>query len=144
MADVRVVPFAPTHLAAMRVQERQRTFLDYAPEGLSEQLAARPSITVLAGDTPLLCGGVIELWPGRGLCWAYFAEGIRERMTAVVRAARRFIDANAPARLEMDTEIDHEEGHRLARLLGFRLEAPRMECYYPNGNAGALYVRIRR
>jgi len=143
MPDVRTVPFAPAHLRSMRIQPRQRTFLDFVPAELAEQLADKPSITVIDGEEPLLCGGVIEMWPGRALCWAYFAEGIRERMIAVVRAARRFIQDNAPARLEMDVERDHEEGHRLAPLLGFRLETECMPNYYPNGNAASLYVRIR-
>jgi hypothetical protein len=136
------VPFEAMHAERIRLQPRQRAMAGYATPDHYAKLAAMPAISVLDGDKVLLCAGVIEMWPGRRLCWALLAESIGHRMTACVRAIRRFIVELAVPRLEMDVEIDHAEGHRFARLLGFEVETPRLRRYYPDGSDGTLYVRV--
>lgn len=136
------VPFEPEHAARIALQPRQRAMAGYATPEHYRQLAAAPSFTVLDGDEVVMCGGAFELWPGRRLCWALLAERIGHRMTACVRATRRFLDEVAAPRYELDVERDHAEGHRFARLLGFEVETPQLRAYYPDGSDGTMYVRV--
>jgi hypothetical protein len=140
---VERVPFTPAHAARIRLQPRQLEAAGYASVDHYRKLAATPSIALLDGHNVLMCGGAFEIWPGRAVAWALLAESIGHRMTACVRHVRRFFDEiNAP-RVEMDVAVDHEEGHRFARLLGFELETPRARVYYPDGSDAAIYVRVR-
>jgi len=51
---------------------------------------------------------------------------------------------NCPLRrVEAYVDFEFEPGHRWARMLGFKLEAPRMKCHRPDGGDSALYARIR-
>lgn len=140
---VEVVPFRPEHLQALRVQACQRAMRDATPAAVMVNCARLPSFTALAGGEPLACFGMVPIWPGRAICWAYLAEDIGRRMTAVVRAMRAAIAEHQPARLEMDTPDGFEEGHRMARLLGFRKEVGGLAHYYPDGAAASLYARIK-
>jgi hypothetical protein len=136
------VPFEPAHAERIRLQPRQRAAAGYATPAHYVKLALAPSISVLDGDEVLFCGGVIEMWPGRLLCWALLAESIGHRMIACVRAVRRFMAELDAPRFEMDVEVGHAEGHRFARLLGFELETPRLRAFYPDGSDGTMYVRV--
>lgn len=137
------VPFEPAHAERIRLQPRQVAATGYATPGHYRQLAAAPSFSVLDGDEVLMCGGAFSVWPGRVLCWALLAESIGHRMTACVRHTRQFLGEVAAPRFELDVEIDHAEGHRFARVLGFSPETPRMRSYYPDGSDGTMYVRLR-
>ena len=39
-------------------------------------------------------------------------------------------------------DVDFPEAHRWAKMLGFKMEAERMEAYAPDGRACSLYARI--
>ena len=136
------VPFEPAHAERIRLQPRQREAAGYATPDHYRKLAAAPSFTVLDGDEVIMCAGAFELWPGRRLAWALLAESIGHRMIFCVRTTRRFMVELAAPRYELDVELDHEEGHRFARLLGFEVETPRMRAYYPDGKDGTMYVRV--
>jgi len=136
------VPFEAVHAERIHLQPRQRESAGYATPEHYRQLAAAPSFSVLDGDEVLMCGGAFEIWPGRRLCWALLAESIGHRMTACVRATRRFLAEVGARRYELDVEAGHDEGHRFAKLLGFEVETPRLRAYYPDGSDGAMYVRV--
>jgi len=122
---VKRVPFEAAHAARIRLQPRQHEGASYADRRHYEQLAQTPAFTVLDGDEVLMCAGVLEVWQGRHVCWAMLAEGVGHRMVSCVRHALRFLFEQAPGRYEMDVELGHGEGERLARALGFELETPR-------------------
>lgn len=136
------IPFEPGHAKQIRLQPRQQPAAHLVGDSHYVQLARAPSIAIVDGDEVLMCGGIFEIWPGRAIAWAMLAESIGHRMVSCVRIVRRFFDEQAVARVEMDVEVGHEEGHRFAHLLGFELESPRLRRYYPDGGDGALYVRI--
>jgi hypothetical protein len=140
-SNIRVVPFQPEHTDRIRLQPRQRGWAGSVTPDTLAFLATQPSITVLDGDEVLMCGGWFPLWPGRGAAWSLMAEGIGARMTGVVRAGRKVLDTFNGWRLELDVETDFDEGHRLARLLGFELESPCLSGYYPSGADAAMYVK---
>jgi hypothetical protein len=92
---------------------------------------------------PLGCAGVVHMWQGRGMAWAYLSKyAAEEKFILVHRAVRRFLSACYLQRIEMTVDCDFEPGHRWAKMLGFKMEAERMRAYRPDGGDCALYARI--
>lgn len=141
---VKAIPFKAEHARTMRIQPRQAAWRDSAPDVHFRALEARGAVTVVDGDEILMCGGSIEVWPGRKVVWALMAEGIKHRMTACARITRRFIEGQFTGRMELDVERDHPEGHRFARLIGFEKETDRLKAFYTGGLDGTMYVKVNR
>lgn len=139
---VKRVPFEASHAERIALQPCQHEGASYASRRHYEQLAQTPAFSVLDGDEVLMCAGVIQVWPGRHVCWSMLAESVGHRMVYCVRYALRFLAEQPAGRYEMDVEFGHAEGERLARALGFELETLRMTAFYPNGGDGTLYVRV--
>jgi len=138
----RCVPFEAEHAARIRLQPCQQEGASYASPEHYEHLAKTPAFTVLDGDEVLMCAGSIPVWPGRSVCWAMLAESVGHRMIYCVRHALRFMYTQQPGRYEMDVELEHANGARMAKAMGFELETPRLKSFYPNGGDGAMYVRV--
>lgn len=136
------VPFEAAHAERIRLQPCQHEGASYADRRHYEKLAKTPAFTVMDGDEVLMCAGVLQVWPGRAVCWSMLAEGIGHRMVACVRHALRFLAEQPAGRYEMDVEFGHAEGERMARALGFELETPRLRAFYPNGGDGTMFVRV--
>ncbi len=88
--------------------------------------------TALRGDKPLMCAGLIEMWPGRAQAWALLSADIRLNLLALTRVAAIYLD-NCPYHRV-------EAGVRWAELLGFRREG-RMVKYGPDQADHWLYAR---
>lgn len=140
MADC--VPFRAGHMRAMKVQPSQVEHAKYTGEENFVRLEKTRALTVIDGSEVLACFGMIEVWPGRALLWAFFAQGIGHRMIAVIRRGREFLAEHAVRRYEMDVRADHDEGHRLAQILGFSVECARAPMFYPDGMAATLYSKV--
>jgi hypothetical protein len=50
--------------------------------------------------------------------------------------------AMVKGRLELTVRFDFDEGHRWAKMLGFKVETPVMPFYGPEGEPHSMYVRI--
>jgi hypothetical protein len=142
---MRIVPYRAEHLAALVLQPAQ---IWLAPVVTDEYRAALeragPAFTALAGGRVLGCAGVVEHWPGRGVGWAMLAADIGPRFVALHRAVRRYLERQAPRRLEIAVQRDFAAGRRWALLLGFERETPGgMRGYGPDGATYDLYARIR-
>lgn len=140
-----VVDFKAEHIKQLDVQDAQRYLTPYMTEEEAVALE-RPdwSHTCIDGNRILGCAGIIPLWPGRALAWSYISvHTTGSKFLAVHRAVQRRLDNCYIKRIEMTVDCDFEEGHRWAELLGFVMEAPRMEAYRPDGGACALYARVR-
>jgi len=99
------------------------------------------SYTAVDNGRILACGGVIEHYPGRGEAWAVLDATKPKDFLKVHNAAKRFFDMGLFARTEAVVEIGFEAGHRWLVLLGFKLEAPCMKHYGPDGRDYSLYAR---
>lgn len=87
--------------------------------------------------------GVIPIWPGRAMAYAYLTEHARKnKFVFVHRAVKRFLDGCYIKRIEMAVQCDFKQGNRWASMLGFELEAERMRHYQPDGEDCALYARV--
>lgn len=92
----------------------------------------------------LACAGVVPLWAGRYVAWAYMGRQSGRRMLPITTAVRGYLDALNARRVELTVLVNYEAAHRWAKLLGFTLETPCMPEYGPDGSDHAMYVRIKR
>lgn len=101
------------------------------------------SFSVFRGEEVLLCGGVFDYWPGRAEVWSFLSVDAGKHFVALTRVVRRFLNMCTQRRIEAVVDCNFEQGHRWVRMLGFKLEAPRMKAYHPQGEDCALYARVR-
>jgi hypothetical protein len=121
-----IEPMTLAHAAAMAASVRAPTLRD---EGtVRELIAAGPAFACLHGGLPFALAGVANQGGGRGMAWAYIADGAPRHVVAVslTRAARRWLDAAPFRRIEAVTVDGPAEWHkdcvRWAQRLGFMFE----------------------
>jgi hypothetical protein len=135
-------PFRAWHVSLLEQSGPPRGgWLKHAPETLLA-LEKHNSWTVM-GDMgePIACGGFVQIWPGRHSAWIYLNELSAPHMLVVTRYALACL-ATVQGRLELTVRFDFDEGHRWAKMLGFKVETPVMPFYGPEGEAHSMYVRI--
>lgn len=102
------------------------------------------AFTGLVNDELVFCFGLTPLWNKRGYLWVVLSERIKYHGTAVYRNVKKLLDEQQLFdRIEMDSPVDFELGHRRALFLGFKLECARAKKYSPLGEDKALYAWVR-
>lgn len=89
------------------------------------------------------CGGVALYWPGRGEAWAIIDQQVKVEFLRIHRAALRVLEMCPLQRIEATVDEGFEPGHRWAGMLGFKLEAPSMKKFRPDGKNASLYALVR-
>jgi hypothetical protein len=98
---------------------------------------------MVENDQPVMIGGVVPVWPGRGLAW--FAAAPDPLLAHWLRAARftRSLLASLPQRrIETTISANYPEGCRWAEALGFDREGL-MRGFGEDGKDFWLYARIK-
>jgi len=141
---MNVRPFIASDLSAIDLQDGQAYLSSFiTPEQAAALEKTDWAYTGCEGDRVLGSCGVIPMWQGRGLAWAYLSKyAARQKFIEVHRTVRRFLDACYLQRIEMTVDCEFEQGHRWARMLGFTMEAECMKAYRPDGGDCALYARV--
>lgn len=141
---MNVVPFKAADLHAIDLQEGQAYLSSWITPDQAYALEQTDwAYTAIVDNAPIACAGVIPMWQGRGLAWAYLSkQAARENFLGVHRAVSRFLEACYLQRIEMTVDCEFEQGHRWARMLGFEMEAECMRAYRPDGGDCALYARV--
>ena len=138
-------PFRAEHLSQLDVQPAQRQTMDQITSDIAVGLEQRWSNTVFKNGRPVLCGGVIEQWPGTVIIWSFVGLGMTPTEFVIAhRYARMFIRALPFRRIEMHVDYKFRAAHRWAVLLGFTCEAKRMRAFLMNGGDASLYARVTR
>lgn len=136
-------PFKAAHVAQLDVQPAQRSMLAHLQPAILHVLEDQWSSTVFKNGRPVLCGGVIEQWPGNAILWSFMGSSLTPGEFLVVhRLVVSFVNSLPFRRVEMHVDADFPQAHRWARLLGFVCEAPRMRAFLVDGRDGALYARV--
>lgn len=140
---IQVVPFFEAHL--LKLKEQGSVF--WAPEKVQsfahlEKSWGATTILDEAGRI-LACGGIFEMYPGRGHAWAFFDAKRRDKFLLCHRVLRRFLNNCPYRRVEATVDCNFRAGHRLVKALGFELEAKIMKAYSPYGSDQAMYARIK-
>jgi len=143
---MRVVDFEGWHALEAQdyLQSRQSPEAKWLSNGVCQAMEQHGiGQTAFADDHVLGFAGIIPIWPGRAMAYAYITEYARNnKFIFVHRSVQRFLDDCYIKRIEMAVQCDFEQGNRWARMLGFKLEAERMEHYQPDGEDCALYARV--
>lgn len=125
----------------LQFQEDYRKYV--APEVmLSLETDGRTFTGVNESGEVIVCGGVRELWEGRGELWALFNPNKQSYCKSFHKCILQTIEEVKIKRLEMAVYCENKLGHKLAKLLGFKLEAERLRAYRPDGGDISMYVMI--
>ena len=140
---IEIIPARPEMADVMRVQNAQRVSgMQMTRESLAQCIAAGPAFACVDGSI-LAIGGINPVWHQRAVAWGLLSDSIGASMTPVHRAVLRGLDGLfVTKRVEAYVALDHAEGFRWMRLLGFQQEGM-MRCFH-EGQDFALFSRIRR
>lgn len=138
-----VVPYKAEHLLALKMQPAQGHCAQYITPEYARMLEREYAFTALEGDEVLAVGGVTKLWENRAIVWSFIDWRAAKHMVPIHRAVKKILDLAPYKRLEADTPCEFKQGHRWLRMLGFRMEAERMEAYRVDGGDSALYARVK-
>lgn len=112
------------------------------------QYVTPPAIgeALLDGGRVMAVGGLLPLWPGRGLAWLMLSPHAApaHKVRAMRQIRRRLFEAQAgPAwrRVEMYVRQSEPWADRLARYLDMRLEGT-MAAFDPLGRDHKLFARV--
>lgn len=141
---MKVVDFKAEHLESLGLQESQAYLSSWVTPAMAETLESHPSFTGIAEGKIIGCAGIIPIWQGRAMAWAYIGEDAGKHFVKVHREVKKFLDNCYIKRIEATVDAGFDAGHRWMGMLGFELEAPLMKAYRPDGGNCALYARIRR
>lgn len=138
-----VTPFKAEHLAAIQLQDMQAHLSHWVTLEQGRGLEQYPSYTAFVDGDPIGAAGVIHMWAGRALAWAFISKVDPHNFLKGHRVVKKFLDGCHVRRIEMTVDCDFPEAHRWAKMLGFTMECERMVSYSPDGRDSALYVRLR-
>ncbi len=94
-------------------------------------------------DDPIMCGGISNYWANRGEAWTLLDQNCKKNFLVLHKKVKSFLDNFPCRRIEAAVDVNFEPGHRWARLLGFKLEAPLLRAYTPDGRDHALYALVK-
>lgn len=141
---MRVIPYEAEHLEQLDLQEGQQYLNRFLDHALRKALENEYSFTGLVEDRVVACAGLAPQWDNRAIAWAYLADNLGPRlMLRVHRAVERFLVMAPFDRIEATVDAEFEQGHRWMGALGFKMEAPLMRKYRPDGGDSSLYARVR-
>lgn len=140
---IELVSLKPEHLEQINEPEYMAYLRPYFTRERVEMLAAGPMAkTLLIDGRPVVAGGVLEYWPGRGEAWAIFDRDCKKEFITILNCVKRFLTLCPLKRIEAVVDFEFEAGHRFIKALGFEVEAPRLKKYRPNGGDSVLYARV--
>ena len=145
MNGFHFIPYRKEHVLPFMEQSMNADIRDAYLSGAAEMLEGTPAQTGVLNGVPMVCGGVIKLWEGRGLVWTVFNDESKDCFVPVFRGIRRFLAEQMKIyrRLELSVPVSFEIGHRRARLLGFKVECHLAPKFLPNGDDCVLYAMVR-
>lgn len=141
---VTIVKFKREHLESMNGAREVSFAKQYlTKEHVAKLEKVRHSYAILQDEKVLACCGVVEHWNGRGEGWAIISGELNYAFIRMHRIVKRFLDWCDIKRIEAIIDTDFKEGHRWAKALGFKMEAPLMKSYGYTGKDCTLYARVK-
>lgn len=136
----QLVPFRRWHIAWL--QSNGGGSLPFDVDTLMSLEKQNTWTAVLDGD-PMACGGTIQQWPGRHHAWSLMNAATGPHMGFITKQALKRLKLVA-GRIELTVRADFAQGHRWAKLLGFRVETPVLAEFGPQGEDHVGYVRFNK
>lgn len=134
----------PRHVLSVKLQDAQRQTWCQIDQAYAEQLCAMKGVAwaLVEGEATIGCGGLIEMWPNRALCWSLISNEAFPHFRTIHRMVRDVLNDSPWRRIEMDVEVGHEAAYRWAEHLGFVNEG-RRNAYTADGRDAYLFARIK-
>lgn len=146
MSDTfKLVPFKAVHIMPMLEQPINIAHRDQFTNGVAEWVEQKGCFTGLLGEKPVVCGGILAYWPGRGQIWTMFDENCGGNFVPIFRGIKRYLKEQGKVfkRIEVSIPYDFSIGRRRAEMLGFKLECDRATAFLPDGGDAALYSLVQ-
>lgn len=140
---IEVVPYEAAHLLELNLQRGQEYVQDCITPKYAKQLEATEAYTVMADGKPVAVMGLLPLWNKRALAWTFIDRQAGPYMVPIHKRVKAFLQDAPFDRIEADTPVDFDPGHRWLEMLGFELEAVEMKKYYIDGRSGSLYAMVK-
>lgn len=142
---IRIDPFLPQHLPAIRVQDAQQPEIagQELTIGHGVELAKSFAWSAMRGDTVVAAAGLVEQCSSHATAWALISGeiGVGE-LREVGEAIRRALACDAYLRVDTMVRSDFARGRSWALRLGFQREGT-MRKWGPMAIDMDLYARIR-
>ncbi len=94
-------------------------------------------------DKVVAMGGIVPIWPGRGMAWMWMSDVSGRHMVKIHREVEKFLIKSPFRRVEATVDIGFEPGVRWMKMLGFELEGY-LRAYKPDGGDMLMFARVRR
>lgn len=91
----------------------------------------------------LAIAGVMPLWEGVGLAWAWLAKGWRKYARRITAEIITGLEMAKFHRIEVGVKVGFERGARWVERMGFELETPVARKWGPDGSDFAIYVKVK-
>lgn len=139
-----IIRFEPEHVIPLIAQPMNTKLQHWYDSGYAAQLRQHTvCFTGRVNGEVMMCAGIAPLWKSRGYLWVVLSENIKAHSVSVYRGARKWLKVQPYNRIEMDSPVDFELGHRRAEWLGFKLEIPVAKKYLPDGSDASVYAWVR-
>ena len=136
------VPLTAEHVMQIEGLEAIHSAFPLTPE-VAVDLEQIGGIAGLRGGRVVGCAGVLPLWPGVGLAWAWLGRGWRADARLVTEYIKSYLDGCDFHRVEAGVKVGYDKGHRWMNALGFELETPLARKWGPDGGDYSIYVRVK-
>lgn len=143
---MKIVPFEPAHLTALRprLNADQALAFAHSDESVAEAIASTCTVfTGIADDGQVMVvAGTMRVWEGRYHLFAYMSLDSGPYMTSITRGVRRFL-STLSGRCETQVSEGFDAGKRWVEMLGFKCETPNgMDAFFPGNRRGYMYSRV--
>ena len=141
---MELVKYEPWHLMFILNHPSQALVRKFVKESDAISLQRHEyCFSILKNGSPIASIGLMKYWNGRYEAWAFIIPGHRSDFLYIHNCVKQFLKHAPCRRIEMTVEQSYPQGHRWAKLLGFKVECERLESFGPQGGDHKLYVRIR-
>jgi hypothetical protein len=140
----RYVEFKSEHLQKLLEEDAVSYLRPYFSENVTKTMEQAAHITSIEmNGKVVLCGGVSMYWPGRGEAWVFFDSSCKTNFVPVFRLVKKWLDEVPVRRIEAAVDVGSMFAHRHVQLLGFKMEAPFMKSFRPDGGDCSLYSKVK-
>lgn len=144
MTAIEYMPCKQEHL---RLIVPQYGFEDaqivYSSPSMKEAFENNFSMSAWVNNRCIGAAGLIQLYSHYAIAWAFISRDAGAfNMLRIVRKLNYALDTSPYRRIEMRVRCDFPEGHKLANLCKFHLEAVRMVGSGLDGSDETLYARV--
>tara|TARA_R110000787_G_scaffold160287_4_gene273992 strand:- start:1341 stop:1763 length:423 start_codon:yes stop_codon:yes gene_type:complete len=139
---MNIIPFEAEHVKLIKLQDKQLYLNAFVTMEQAEALEEHTSYSAEVDGQIIASSGIIPMWHGRGMAWAFLSEMGPRHFMGVHKAIKRALDNCYIQRIEITVDCDFPQAYRWANLLGFTMEAECMRAYTPDGRDCALFARV--